>query len=254
MTVEKEENTLFVAMVVLRQASVPAVKDVIHAFKQLWNEETAEEFADDSTFGFDTSEGQIICGLIPAPLPWRELEGPCATSPFWRDAANQMKGHKAHIIVTASPGDGSPIIGFRLLTKAVAAILQTQVGIGVYWGTGTLVNPPEVFLEHAARMSDEYLPLYLWIDFRVMPDKGGTLTLFTNGMAALGFMEIEIVQSQLKPFDAVDMAFNIAHYLLDNGPVLGHGDTIGMSAEQKIMIRHVPSIFEGRGIIYQLEP
>lgn len=145
-------------------------------------------------------------------------------------------------------------MGFRLLTEAVAAILQTQVGVGVYWGPGTLVNPPEIFLEHAARMSDEYLPLYLWIDFRVKPDKGGSLTLFTTGMVALGFMEIEIVRSQIKPFDAVDMAFNIAHYLLDNGPVLDHGDTIGISEKQTIKISHVPSIFEGRGTVYMLEP
>jgi hypothetical protein len=251
--VENKGNVLSVAMIALRQASIPAVMDVIQAFKKLWDEETAEEFKDDSTFGFDTPEGQIICGLIPAPIPWEELEGPCATSLFWENAAMEMKGHKAHLIVTASPGDGDPISGARLLTKAVAAILKTSGVVGVYWGAGTLVHSPETFLDHAAQMAEECLPLYLWIDFRVVRDDGDTLTLFTTGMETMGFMELEVVQSRTDPEEAVDLTFNVAHYLLENGLELGDGDTIGMSETQQIAIRHAPSIFDERGKVYRLE-
>jgi len=240
-------------MVALRQASTPAVADVVHAFKKLWDEETAEEIKDDAFFGFDTSEGQVVCGLMPSPIPWDELEGPCATSPFWKNAANEMKGHKAHLIVTATPGDGDPILGTRLLTKAVAAILKTKGVVGVYWGAGTLVHSPAIFLEHAAQMSDDCLPLYLWVDFRVIADEGDTLTLFTTGMEPLGFMEIEMVKSHTEPTEAVDLVFNIAHYLLDNGPILKDGDTIGMSETQDVQIKHVPSIFAERGNVYRLE-
>ncbi|MGV3756558.1 MAG: DUF4261 domain-containing protein [Verrucomicrobiota bacterium] len=252
MTVEKKDNVMSVAMVALRQASTPAAKDVVHAFKNLWDEETAQEIEDDGFFGFDTSEGQVICGLMPSPIPWDELEGPCETSPFWENAADELEGHKAHLIVTATPGDGDPIAGARLLTKAVAAVLKMKGVVGVYWGAGTLVHSPATFLEHAAQMSEECLPLYLWIDFRVVPDEGDTLTLFTTGIEALGFMEIEVVKSQTEPAEAVDLAFNIAHYLLDNGPVLKDGDTIGMSETQNVSIQHVPSIFTERGKVYRL--
>jgi hypothetical protein len=249
---EKKENVLSVAMVALRQASMPVVGEVASAYQKLWKETTAEEMGDDSTFSFDTEEGRIICGLIPARIPWEELEGPCETSPFWENATKEMKEHKAHLIVTASPREEDSVAGARLLTKAVAAVLKTNGVIGVYWGAGTLVNSSETFLEHSAQMSAECLPLYLWIDFRVVPDEENTLTLFTTGMEALGFMEIEMVQSQAEPEEAVDLAFNFAHYLLENGPVLKDGDSIGMSETQHVQIQHMPSIFDVRGTVYRL--
>ncbi|HEY1173675.1 MAG TPA: DUF4261 domain-containing protein [Verrucomicrobiae bacterium] len=252
MTVEKKDDIPSVAMIALRQNSMPAAKDVVQAFKKLWNEETSEEIEDDSFFGFNTSEGQIVCGLMPAPIPWEELEGPCETSPFWENATKEMRGHKAHLIVTANPRGENPVNASRLLTKAVAAILKTKCGIGVYWGAGTLVNSSETFLEHAAQMSAECLPLYLWVDFRVVPDEGDTLTLFTTGMEALGLMEIEMVQAQIEPEEAVDLVFNFAHYLLENGPVLKDGDSIGMSETQHIQIQHAPSLFDVRGNVYRL--
>jgi hypothetical protein len=43
-------------------------------------------------------------------------------------------------------------------------------------------------------------------------------------------------------------------YLLENGPVLMDGQTIGMSAEQQIRIRHCPSIFGHPGQVIRLEP
>jgi hypothetical protein len=250
---EKKDTVLSVAMVALPQAVAPAASDVAQAYQKLWDEKITGESDDDLTFSLETTEGQIICGLMPVPLPWTDLEGPCATSPFWEDAAAAMKKHKAHLIVTASPVDENPVAGARLLTKAIAAVLQATSAIGVYCGAGTLVHSSVTFLEHAAEMSEECLPLYLWVDFRVMADEGDTVTLFTTGMEALGFREMEIVQSQIEPAELVDLVFNFAHYLLDNGPVIADGDTIGMSETQEIKIRHVPSIFEERGNVCRLE-
>ena len=44
------------------------------------------------------------------------------------------------------------------------------------------------------------------------------------------------------------------YYLLENGPVLKHGETIGMSAEQKIGIRHCRSSFGHPGKVIRFEP
>ena len=57
-------------------------------------------------------------------------------------------------------------------------------------------------------------------------------------MKSLGFMEIEIRDSTESADDTVGLAFNIAHYLLDSGPILKDGDTIGLSAEQRLKISH----------------
>src|SRR5689334_22912247 len=38
--------------------------------------------------------GHLAVSLMPAPIPWSSLEGPCATSWWWPQATAQMRGHK----------------------------------------------------------------------------------------------------------------------------------------------------------------
>ena len=74
----------------------------------------------------------------------------------------------------------------------------------------------------------------------------------TQGMKALGFMEIEIERRTSDPMETVSEIFNFAHYLLDHGAVLKDGDTIGMSAESKIGVRHVSSSWDKGERVYRL--
>jgi len=102
-------------------------------------------------------------------------------------------------------------------------------------------------------MTREFLLIYLWIDFRRQQNPDGTFTVYTTGLEALGFMEIEIQNSTKKIRELVDRASNICCYLLDNGPVLKDGDTIGLTAEEKIKISHTPSIWDQNRLVYQLK-
>ncbi len=73
-------------------------------------------------------------------------------------------------------------------------------------------------------------------------------------MKALGHMEIEIPRIRMSPGDLRDWTINIAGYLLDKGPVLLDGNTIGMTAEQKIRIRHTTSMFDRPDLVLRMEP
>ena len=68
------------------------------------------------------------------------------------------------------------------LTKEMFASRDPQVGI--YWGAGTLVHSPEQFIEDAAQMTRDELPLNLWVDFRPQRNPDQTLGIFTTGMAS----------------------------------------------------------------------
>ena len=81
----------------------------------------------------------------------------------------------------------------------------------------------------------------------------GTIGLFTTGLGPLGHMEIEIPRIDMPAGVLREWLVNIMYYLLENGPVLKHGQTIGMSAEQKIRISHSPSRFGHRGKVIRLE-
>jgi hypothetical protein len=97
-------------------------------------------------------------------------------------------------------------------------------------------------------------PLYLWVDLRAFRNEDGTTGLFTIGLAPLGHMEIEIPRIKMESGELREWLLEIVRYLLEKGPVLRDGQTIGMSAEQRIRIRHCPSIFGHAGQVIRLEP
>ena len=57
-----------------------------------------------------------------------------------------------------------------------------------------------------------------------------------TSMKAFGLMELETVAPRARADDVLDRMFNAAHYLCDRGPVLQHGHTFGLSANEKIQI------------------
>jgi len=134
----------------------------------------------------------------------------------------------------------------------VTALAARQPGVmAVYWPEARSVHYPPVFVSMAEQFaSPEAPPLYLWVDLRVLRNPDGT-----TGLSALGHMEIEIPRiGDMDPGELREWSLNIMCYLLENGPVLKHGHTIGMTAEQQIRIRHCRSSFGHPGKVIRLEP
>jgi hypothetical protein len=197
----------------------------------------------------------LALGLMPAPYP--DLEGPIATSWMWprQPPIETVKRHRSHLLITATGGAADPVRR-RLVLTAVTALAAKQPGVmAVYWPEATLVHFPPVFVNLAERInSPEAPPLYLWVDLRAFRNDDGTTGLFTTGLWALGHMEIEIPRIDMEPGELREWLLNIMYYLLENGPVLKHGQTIGMTAQQQIRIRHCPSSFGHPGTVIRLEP
>jgi len=158
--------------------------------------------------------------------------------------------HKAHLICNVSGPIEKKMAAYQL-TKVVAATCLLTPALGVYWGAAGLMHDPEPFVGMATEMTRDGLPLYLWLQFIVGRSQDG-VGVRTIGMASLGFMEIEVVDSALPAKEVGGFVFNIAHFLLDHGPVLKDGDTIGLSAEQKILVRHLPSTVNESEKVYRL--
>lgn len=229
--------SLFIAMVVLGTPELPSLDSVKTA---LASQNLSSLERRSGVVSFDLDGVQINCGLVEAPIPNGELQGPLATSPYWQEDDAKVLEHKAHFIVAASADIEKKQLALTL-TKAIAGLLRaTESSIAVYWGAGSLVTQKNVFCDFSDASTIDQLPLYLWIDFRCFKT-GDSCGLFTKGMESLGFMELEVSASKLSVTDTIGAVFNIAHYLLDFGPVLKNGDTIGLSADQKTKITHVLS-------------
>jgi hypothetical protein len=236
------------AMVVLGREELPDTRSLTAALGDLTILH-AEDRA--GVMSFLLENVQIHCGLIAAPIP-TELRPMLATSPFWQNDDASILGHQAHLIVAAS-GDQEKKSLALILTKAISAILRCCASaIAVYWGAGSVVTQKDIFCDFADGATVEQLPLYLWIDFRCF-SRGDGCALFTQGLKSLDLMEIEIPRSSISAEDTVGLAFNIAHYVLDHGKIIKHGDTIGMSAHQKLRITHAPSAYDRDETVYCLE-
>ena len=207
----------------------------------------------DASLTFSVGDTLVALGLMPAPIPWGDLEGPCATSWLWPNAEAELKQHKQHLIVFLTKDD-DPIEASKLLTQVIASILAAcPQAIGVYWGNATLVVPKALFREFATGMLPDELPLPIWIDFRVGPGKDGKMAGFTHGMKWLGHMELETLNSPESPGALRERLMDLCGYLLQNGPVIKDGHTVGRSAEEKIRVVFSPSSFGHEGQVMRLD-
>lgn len=209
--------------------------------------------AEKNQMAFRIGHGDVIVALMPAPIPWSDLEGPCKTSWLWKDAESALRPHTGHLIVTVVSDEG-PIERSTLLTQACASILATcPEAPGVYWGNATLVISSEVFQDFATEILP-MPPLHIWVDIRVGPSgKRGRMSGFTTGMEALGHMEFETESSPEPPGELRERFFGLANYVLENGPVIRDGDTIGEDANERIRVVYSKSAFGHKGKVMRLE-
>jgi hypothetical protein len=87
---------------------------------------------------------------------------------------------------------------------------------------------------------------------RLEQNEDGSFRYFTTGMKSFGCLEIEIDHAQRLPEEILNFGYDIVSYVLRRGATLGNGDTFGRSAEEKIKVRHKPSMWD-RGTTMKLE-
>ena len=188
------------------------------------------------TLSMQVGAPSLIMGKMPAPIPWSDLEGPCATSILWKNAAKEVKAHTLHWIITVN-GELEPVALSRLLTQGTAAALSAcPAAIGVYWGNATLIVPRAIFLDFATDVLPHGPPLHIWVDFRIGQDSAKSSSGFTTGMQALGHMEFETQQAPEPPGELRERLLSLAGYVIENGPVIKDGDTVGEDADEKIRV------------------
>lgn len=200
---------------------------------------------------FHAGSRRIDLALMPVPIPWSELEGPCATTRLWPEATEACRAHKAHLLIAVRGAEGDSPLALRVLATQVAAAAVEELGaMGVYWGAGSVVSEGSQFVQLAAGASEQDLPLLLWIDFRVWRQEDGSRYIATTGLADLGLMEIEGASRKLGAEVLLEKTYDLAHYVAQSGPVLRDGDTVGASASERIKVSHRPSVWERGQVVF----
>ncbi|MBX7104587.1 MAG: DUF4261 domain-containing protein [Gemmataceae bacterium] len=232
-------------------SSAPIRADFASKWPTLPTPEPVKAEKDQMAFRVGTND--VIIAFMRAPIPWSDLEGPCETSWLWPDAEAALRDHAGHLIVTVMSQDG-PVEQSGLLTRICASILATcEQAPGVFWSNASLLVPSNVFQDFARDILPEGPPLYIWVDFRVGPTGKDKTSGFTTGMAALGHMEFETENSPEPPGELRERLFDLANYVLENGPVIKDGDTVGEDANERIRVVYAKSAFGHKGKAMRLE-
>lgn len=213
------------------------------------DEEDTNECDDAAVFSI--GDANVAIARMPAPYPWSDLEGPCATSILWPNATEELEPHSEHLLITVM-GELQPPEDSVLLTQLTAAVLAgCEQALGVYWGNATLVVPKNMFIEMATAMLPDP-PMPIWVDLRVGPDEQGKMMGFTQGMSALGLMEMETLDATDTAGELRERLWNLALYLIENGSVIEDGHTVGSDAKEKIRVIYCKSHFGHEGQVMRL--
>ena len=195
------------------------------------NEASFENFV----MAFKVDSNLIAISQMPVPIPHDEIEVVAAYAYNWIDAIKDLQFHKGHLIVSVS-GDGqNQIKCFKILTQVISTLLRTTESLGVYMGNQSLLIPKNDYLQESGLMSDDYLPLNLWIYFglKVLDKyKSG----YTFGLMAFNKIEMEIIDSSQTIEDVRGFLFNMTHYVLDYDVTFKDGQTCGLSEKERISI------------------
>lgn len=245
----------WLALVALERPEMPAFDRVVawHAKRFPDAPQPVLSGSTDKLLTFTIGDYTAAATLVTRPIPWSQLEGPCATAWYWPGAAAALRDHPAHLLVALVDEGGTAVKKSACLTRLTAALAAAGPNAGVFWGPGRLVHATGAFIDQAVQMRDDNWPLFLWIDFRIERAANETVQLYTTGLEALGLSELEASDFQGSPQDLLDHAYNIAHYLLDQRKLIRDGDTIGLTDEVQVTARRGPSMLGGELEVLRLE-
>lgn len=186
----------------------------------------------------------MIAQIVRAPYPWSELEGLCQQAWMWPNAAEQLKPCVGHLIVTYFTKNDDPVHRATQLTRFCTAILAScPQAPGVMWGSGAHLISSQVFQEFATTIMQQGPPWYIWANFREGQVAPGKVSGFTRGLSDFGLMEFEAENTPEPPGELRERFMALASYLLENGPIIKDGDTIGEDANERIRVVYSPSAF-----------
>ncbi|MGD9544521.1 MAG: DUF4261 domain-containing protein [Methylocystis sp.] len=139
-----------------------------------------------------------------------------------------------------------------LLGQLVAAVIDaTKDALAVHWARSDSLWPAALVAQTIAP-GDEKPPVLFCVAIKLSRDADGGVSGATRGLAAFGLMEIEAAGFAGDPRQLNGLMLDLAGYLIEAGPVIKDGDTIGPDAATKIVVRHETSGFIPGQSVYRL--
>lgn len=229
------DNISVLGMVMLKDNSSFNLDHFVLDYETIYGESILDLNGDNEAAVFSITGKMVAIGHVGAPIPIGDIESTAEYAYNWDTVLEDNKKQTSHLIVSIMNAETDQINCFKVFTKVLCSILRTTKSIGVYKGTQSLLIPADDYLDEAESMSDEHLPLNLWIYFGLRKTEEGN-SVYTYGLTEFGKNNMEVVNSSKSPDDLRDFLLNITHYVLGFDVTFAEGQTIGMTENEKIPI------------------
>ena len=232
---ESNTSSAILGMVLLEDPNSFDLKRTVKELETKWKLKVNNNDSDDKAAVLVIEGYNVAIATIPVAIPDKEVEKNAEYNYLWENGVEESSEHKAHIVLSLMNAGKNPVQENLLYSKIASAVMNNSKAIGIYIGGRTLVLKKDFYQANVEMMSEEDLPLYNWIYFGLRKENGKQ-SIYTYGLADFGKMEMEIVESENSIEELDEMMFNLAHYVVAYDVNLKDGETIGMSAEQKLKI------------------
>jgi len=190
---------------------------------------------------------------LPAPIPGGEAEQNADGNFLWPNGKAAAVRHGSHVIVTnVGSEEQTPVQSAIALTRLALVALNVFDGIGVYWGNASVCNSREIFEDFCEGISEEHVPVPMWLRFQLVRATDDEIGLYTLGMHQFGLMDIEVERCKMDIEGLFEFVSNIGHYLIQSGPVIADGNTVGGSEGERILVHHRSSMIDDDRQVYKI--
>lgn len=244
-----------IAIVTLASPNFPRGDDLLRELTMLHADADCGDLAEqaDKLLSFSYNDNLAAISLVPAPLPWHELEGPCATAWWWPQATDEMQRHTQHLLVALLGSEGNKLSRTLDATRLVSAATKLSNSIGIYWGAGAIVHQAEEFVRQAGKSSREHAPIHLWIDMRLEQNGDHTYRFFTTGLSQFGKKEIEIPHTARQAQEVFEFTYDLIHYIVTHDIKLAEGESVGRTTDQRVRVIERPSMVNPQQTVLSID-
>jgi hypothetical protein len=233
--IEQKTSSVLLGMILLEETNSMKIGNVVKELREKWklkvdNKETGEDASVLEIEGYS-----IAIGNMDMPIPGDEIKITAEYNYFWKNGVEEATKHKGHIFLSILNAGQNSIKENLLFSKVASSILNNSKAIGVYIGSRTLLLKKDFYQANVEGMSADDLPIYIWIYFG-MRNENGNNAIYTYGLSDFNKKEMEIINSTQSFKELSEMMSNLVHYVIISDVTLKNGETIGMSAEQKLKI------------------
>lgn len=187
----------------------------------------------------------IVLMVMSMPVPresW-DLPGRRAMA-TWPAALDVLGGHATHVVVSTVGQAETPaqqLQAARAVTAVTGGLIATIPAAAVLWN-GLVAHSAERWeqLSREAFAGYPRIPFPLWVSIHSFRD-GQIIGAVTFGLTPFGGREIEFEGAGADPNEIVTKVAGLIVYVLEHGPVLRDGDTLGAGESDRIRIHHAVS-------------